>query len=412
MKFSIMIAPFTRHLPRPALAGVLMIVLLFVLGWLLPGASSKANDKAATSKPATTAKAALTVTTARPQLARLSQTLAANGDIAAWQEASIGSEANGLRLTEVLVNVGDVVTAGQTLARFSDETVQADLAQAKAALLEAQANLSEASSNAERARSLMNTGAISTQQINQLITAEQTARARVAAAEANVNAHKLRLKFTQLLAPDSGVISARSATVGAVVSNGTELFRMIRKGRLEWRAEVMASELSRIRAGTHVALVAANGTRLNGKVRMIGPTVNPQNRAALVYVDLLPAASGEAAAKPGMFARGEFTLGSGNGVTLPQQSVVVRDGFSYVFQLKPDNRVAQVKVKTGRYLQDQVEITEGISLQDEIVVSGAGFLNDGDLVRVIRSDAKSRDDKRDNTLNSKLDNKRETKDAQ
>jgi multidrug efflux pump subunit AcrA (membrane-fusion protein) len=92
--------------------------------------------------------------------------------------------------------------------------------------------------------------------------------------------------------------------------------------------------------------------------------------------------------------------------------VVVRDGFSYVFQLKPDNRVAQVKVKTGRYLQDQVEITEGISLQDEIVVSGAGFLNDGDLVRVIRSDAKSRDDKRDNTLNSKLDNKRETKDAQ
>lgn len=412
MKFSIMIAPFTRHLPRPALAGVLMIVLLFVLGWLLPGASSKANDKAATSKPATTAKAALTVTTARPQLARLSQMLAANGDIAAWQEASIGSEANGLRLTEVLVNVGDVVTAGQTLARFSDETVQADLAQAKAALLEAQANLSEASSNAERARSLMNTGAISTQQINQLITAEQTARARVAAAEANVNAHKLRLKFTQLLAPDSGVISARSATVGAVVSNGTELFRMIRKGRLEWRAEVMASELSRIRAGTHVTLVAANGTRLNGKVRMIGPTVNPQNRAALVYVDLLPAASGEAAAKPGMFARGEFTLGSGNGVTLPQQSVVVRDGFSYVFQLKPDNRVAQVKVKTGRYLQDQVEITEGISLQDEIVVSGAGFLNDGDLVRVIRSDAKSRDDKRDNTLNSKLDNKRETKDAQ
>jgi RND family efflux transporter MFP subunit len=412
MKFSIMIAPLTRHLPRPALAGVLMIVLLFVLGWLLPGASSKANDKAVTSKPATTAKAALTVTTARPQLARLSQTLAANGDIAAWQEASIGSEANGLRLTEVLVNVGDVVTAGQTLARFSDETVQADLAQAKAAWLEAQANLSEASSNAERARSLMNTGAISTQQINQLITAEQTARARVAAAEANVNAHKLRLKFTQLLAPDSGVISARNATVGAVVSNGTELFRMIRKGRLEWRAEVMASELSRIRAGTHVTLVAANGTRLNGKVRMIGPTVNPQNRAALVYVDLLPAASGEAAAKPGMFARGEFTLGSGNGVTLPQQSVVVRDGFSYVFQLKPDNRVAQVKVKTGRYLQDQVEITEGISLQDEIVVSGAGFLNDGDLVRVIRSDAKSRDDKRDNTLNSKLDNKRETKDAQ
>ncbi|MFM8465328.1 MAG: efflux RND transporter periplasmic adaptor subunit, partial [Burkholderiaceae bacterium] len=130
--------------------------------------------------------------------------------------------------------------------------------------------------------------------------------------------------------------------------------------------------------------------------------------AALVYVDLLPVAGGESAAKPGMFARGEFTLGSGNGVTLPQQSVVVRDGFSYVFQLKPDSRVAQVKVKTGRYLQDQVEITEGISLQDEIVVAGAGFLNDGDLVRVTRSVAASPDNKQD----QKRDNKRETKDAQ
>lgn len=390
---------FDHHLPRPALAGVLMIMLLTMLVWLLPSANSNANDKAASTKPANSAKPALTVTIARPQLTRLPQTLAANGDIAAWQEASIGSEANGLRLTEVLVNVGDVVRAGQLLARFSDETIQADLAQVRAALLEAQATLNEASTNAERARSLMNTGALSTQQINQFITAEQTARARVAAAEANLNAQRLRLKFTQLLAPDSGVISARSATVGAVVANGTELFRMIRKGRLEWRAEVMASELARIRPGTAVTLVAANGTRLSGKVRMIGPTVNPQNRAALVYVDLLPAGSGEAAAKAGMFARGEFTLGSGNGVTLPQQAVVVRDGFSYVFQLKPDNRVVQQKVKTGRYLQDQVEITEGLSLQDEVVVAGAGFLNDGDLVKVTRSDAATRD------------NKRETKDA-
>lgn len=393
-----LIRPLSRRLPRSAIASLAMLLMLAV--WLLLTPSSKANDKAASNKPPSAAKAALTVNTARPQLTRISQTLAANGDIAAWQEASIGSEANGLRLTEVLVNVGDVVRVGQTLARFSDETVRADLAQAHAALLEAQATLTEASSNAERARSLLNTGAISTQQINQFLTGEQIARARLASAEAAVGAQKLRLKFTQLRAPDSGVISARSATVGAVVANGTELFRMIRKGRLEWRAEVMASELSRIRVGSEVTLVAANGARLNGKVRMIGPTVNPQNRSALVFVDLLPVAAGEALAKPGMFARGEFLLGSGNGITLPQQAVVVRDGFSYVFQVKPDGRVSQLKVKTGRYLQGHVEITEGISLQDEVAVAGAGFLNDGDLVRVIRSNAVDRD------------NKRETKDAQ
>ncbi len=361
---------------RPVTATLATLAVLLAASWLLPRSGT-----AATEKPATSAKPVLTVTTARPQLAQLPQLLAANGDIAAWQEASIGSEANGLRLTEVLVNVGDAVRAGQVLARFSEDTVQADLAQSRAALLEAQATLAEAASNAERARTLAGTGALSTQQINQYQTGEQTAKARVAAAEAGLAAQKLRLKFTQLLAPDDGVISARTATVGAVVANGTELFRMIRKGRLEWRAEVMASELARIRAGTAVSVLAANGTRLNGKVRMIGPTVNPQSRSALVYVDLLPAAAGDAPAKAGMFARGEFALGSGNGVTVPQQAVVVRDGFSYVFRLNADGRVSQLKVKTGRYLRDRVEITEGVSLDSDLVVAGAGFLNDGDTVR-------------------------------
>lgn len=377
------------RLSRPAIATIATLGILLSAGWLLPRAGTAANDKPA-GKPGASASAAkpvLTVTTARPQLAQLPQLLAANGDIAAWQEASIGSEANGLRLTEVLVNVGDRVRAGQVLARFSEDTVQADLAQAKASLLEAQATLAEAASNAERARTLANTGALSTQQINQYQTAEQTAKARVAAAEAALAAQNLRLKFTQLLAPDDGVISARTATVGAVVANGTELFRMIRKGRLEWRAEVMASELARIKPGTAVTLQAANGTTLQGKVRMIGPTVNPQNRSALVYVDLSPAAAGDAPAKAGMFARGEFTLGSGNGVTVPQQAVVVRDGFSYVFRMNADGRVSQLKVKTGRYLKDRVEITDGITLDSDLVVAGAGFLNDGDMVRIAATKA-------------------------
>ncbi len=375
------------RLSRPAIATVASLAVVLAAGWLLPRSGNAASEKnppakAAGASAAGQAKPVLTVSTAKAQLLQLPQTLAANGDIAAWQEASIGSEANGLRLTDVLVNVGDSVRAGQVLARFSEDTVQADLAQSRAALLEAQATLAEAASNAERARTLSNTGALSTQQINQYQTAEQTAKARVAAAEAALVAQKLRLKFTQLLAPDDGVISARTATVGAVVANGTELFRMIRRGRLEWRAEVTASELARIRTGTAVTLQAANGTRLTGKVRMIGPTVNPQNRSALVYVDLAPAPAGEAAAKAGMFARGEFALGSGQGLTVAQQAVVVRDGFSYVFRVNPDGRVSQLKVKTGRYLQDRVEVVDGVSLDAELVVAGAGFLNDGDLVRV------------------------------
>ncbi len=375
----------TRKLRSWALGIVLvLIVIAVVLSLSSPPPAEDAEDQTAgrSQTAAPPARPALTVATARPQMMTLQQTLVANGDIAAWQEASVGSEANGLRLTDVLVNVGDTVRAGQVLARFSDETVQADLAQARAALMEAQATLAEATSNAERARTLATTGALSTQQINQYQTAEQTARARVAAAEASVNAQRLRLKFTQLVAPDDGVISFRAATVGAVVPAGTELFRMIRKGRLEWRAEVMATELARVRPGTTVRVTAANGTLLTGKVRSIGPTVNPQNRTALVYVDLAAATAGTVPARAGMFARGEFDIGSGSALTVPQQAVVVRDGFSYVFRVNADSRVSQLKVTTGRYLKDRVEVVEGLAPEAVLVTAGAGFLNDGDLVRV------------------------------
>lgn len=375
---------FTRKRVLVVTLIVVIVALVVAVAVIASRARSPAMDAAKTME----ARPALTVTTATPQQTRLPIRLTANGNIAAWQEASIGSETSGLRLVEVRVNVGDAVSAGQVLATFSAETVQADVALARASLAEAEANAADASANAARARTLQATGALSTQQINQYLTAELTAKARVEAARAGLSAWQLRLKQTQLLAPDSGVISARSATVGAVVAPATELFRMIRQGRLEWRAEVTSSELSRIRPGTQAFVTAANGTELRGTVRMIAPTVDPLSRSALVYVDL-PAAplkdtsrSG-APARAGMFARGEFDLGVSIALTVPQQAVVVRDGFSYVFRILPDNRVSQVKVQTGRRLADRVEILGGIGPEARIAVSGAGFLNDGDLVKTV-----------------------------
>jgi len=340
------------------------------------------KDKQAVQKPA------LSVTTAKPQTASLPIKLSANGNVAAWQEAVIGSESNGLRLTDVRVNVGDAVRAGQVLAVFSGDTVNADVAQARASVLEAEANAAEAAANAQRARSLQTTGAISAQQISQYLTAEQTANARIASAKAQLATQQLRLKYTQVTAPDSGVISARSATVGSVVAAGTELFRMIRQSRLEWRAEVTANELLNIKPGMAAQVKAANGSVLTGKVRMIAPTVDPQTRNALVYVDL-PAstANSNAPFKAGMYASGEFEMGSSNALTVPQQAIAVRDGFSYVFRLNADQRVSQLKVEPGRRLAERIEILKGITPETTIVVSGAGFLNDGDLVRNVAAPA-------------------------
>lgn len=297
----------------PTAFAVIAACVLATGGALVFSGASRAADEPKAGQP----RPALTVSTAQPQRMQVPLRLAANGNIAAWQEASIGAESNGLRLTDVRVNVGDVVKAGQVLATFSADTVLADVAQSRASLLEAQANAAEAAANADRARSLQATGALSQQQIQQFTTAEQTAKARVEASKAALNAQQLRLKYTQVVAPDSGVISARTATVGAVVGAGTELFRMVRKGRLEWRAEVTSTELRRIQPGAKVSVTAASGATVEGTVRTIAPTVDPQTRNALVYVDLPQNTDFRA----GMFARGDFALGSSDALTVPQEGV-------------------------------------------------------------------------------------------
>ena len=361
-----------KHSYRIPLA---VLCLLAAAAALLAGASSRATPPSPT---ASAPRPALTVSTAEPRREQLARQLPANGNVAAWQEASIGSESNGLRLAEVRVNVGDQVRAGQLLARFAADTVQADLAQARAGLQEARAALSQAQANAERARALNATGAMSQQEILQYATAAQTAQARVQAAQAAMDTQRLRLKHTEVRAPDAGVISARQATVGAVAGAGTELFRMLRQGRLEWRAEVGSSDLAQIRPGTPALVSTAGGAQVRGKVRMLAPTVDVQTRNALVYVDL-PA---HPDLRAGMFARGEFLLGQRESLTVPLSAVVVRDGFHHVFEVDADNRIHMRRVQTGQRVDGRVEIAEGLSREARVVQQGGAFLNDGDLVRV------------------------------
>jgi HlyD family secretion protein len=362
--------------PRTGI-GVLAVAGLAATLSMLPGV------RAADGKPATAPRPSLTVTVVQPQPATVPLTVAANGSIAAWQEASVGAEANGWRLADVRVNVGDRVRRGDVLATFSPELAEADLAQARASMAEAEATLAEAAANAQRARDLQPSGALSAQQITQFMTAERTAAARLEAQRATVRVQQLRLAQTRVLAPDDGVISARSATVGAVVPAGQELFRLIRKGRLEWRAELAASDLARVRPGQTVRLAPAGGSSIQGSVRMLAPTVDPATRNGLVYVDLPQ----PGAARAGMFASGEFELGSRQALTLPQTAVQQRDGFSQVMVAGADGRVSQRKVSTGQRVGDRIVITAGLDAAARVVASGGGFLADGDSVRVVDAPA-------------------------
>lgn len=333
--------------------------------------------------PAAAAKAALTVTVVAPKQERWPLTVSANGSVAAWQEALIGAEAQGLRLVDLRAQVGDRVAKGAVLALLQSDTLSADLAVSRASLAEAEAALAEAQANAERARQLQPSGALSSQQIQQYLTAEMTAKARVASAKARVSADEVRLAQTRIVAPDAGVISARSATLGMVVAPGTELFRLIRQGRLEWRAEVPAADLARLRPGTPAELELPEGRMLAGKVRMVAPTVETTTRNGLVYVDLPH--PGEA--RPGTYARGRFAFGDQPAITVPQAALVMRDGFNYLLQVLPDERVRQLKVEVGRRQGDRVEIRTPLPAEARFVAQGGGFLADGDRVRVVASGA-------------------------
>ena len=354
---------------------LLTIVALAFLGFKL---TQGRPDEVAETKSQASAKAALTVDLVKPTRTLMNQSIAANGSIAPWQEAVIGSESNGLMLTQVLVNVGDKVKKGQLLAQFSASTITSDIAQAQANLAEAKANALEAADNAARARSIKDTGALSTQQIEQYFALEATSKARVAAAEATLQSNQIRNKQTKVIAPDSGSISARAATVGAVVSSGQELFKLIRQGRLEWRAELPSSDIGQIKNGMTANLTLPDGNTIIGKVRTLSPVIDTQTRNAIVFVDI-PAGS----AKAGMFARGTFNIGTKEVLTLPAAAVVMKDGFAYAMQVGADGRVKQVKVETGEREGGNVEIIGlDVALNSNFVASGGAFLADGDLVAI------------------------------
>lgn len=353
-----------------------------------PSAASVAAQAKASA--ARSARPSLSVQVARPTQADWPLELSANGAIAAWQEAVVGAELSGLRLDAVLVNVGDRVRRGQVLATLASEAVRADIQNAQASLQEAQALAAEAKSNADRARNLRAADAISAQEAQRSLTSEQTALARVESAKAQLAAQALRGRQTRVVAPDDGVISSRTATVGTVVQPGLELFRLIRQSRLEWRAELPSADLGRVQPGMKAVATPPGGQPVEGRVRMVAPTVDGGTRNGLVYVDL-PASAAQAGARAGMFAAGKLAVGQAGGLTVPQTAVLLRDGFSYVFVLEgvpPGQQAAQasvrqVKVKVGRRQGERIEVLEGLKQGTQVVAAGVAFLADGDTVRVV-----------------------------
>jgi RND family efflux transporter MFP subunit len=363
---------FTHNLTRSRLLPLAAAILLLVSGALL-----LKSPAAPAAGPADAANAGLSVSVVQPQLANWGRSLQLSGGVFAWQTATIASEEAGLRLTEVLVDVGSVVKRGQLLARLADNTIMADLRAQDAAVAQARAKLSQAKAEADRSRVVKDSGALSEQQVTAYVIAEQTAQAGLDSALAAMETLRIKLGHTRILAVDDGVISSRSATLGNVVAAGTELFQLVRQRRVEWRAEITGKQLGALKPGQTATVTLPDGRQVSGRLRLVGPTLDNNTRSGLAYVDL-PAGS---AAVPGMYVRGEIDTGQVPALIVPGSAVVQRDGNSYVFEKDGSSKVAQHQVQTGRRKGELVEITSGITAQSQLVRSGGGFLKDGDPVQ-------------------------------
>ncbi len=325
------------------------------------------------------AKASLTVTAGQAESRSIVLDVVASGSVAAWQEMSLGVEVAGHRVERVFVEVGDQVRAGQPLLQLDTRTLQVDLRRAEAGHAQARANLDLATAGATRGATLLERQLISQSNFDELRSAQAAAEAQLQSAAAERDAARLRLSYATLRAPDAGVVSGRVVQPGQIVASGVELLRLIRQGRLEWRAELAESDLVRVTPGANVWVRAPDGTDVAGKVRAISPALDTASRTALVYADL-PAPG---ALRAGMFAEGRIALGSVQARVLPREAVVVRDGYSYVFVLGEDSRVSQRRIETATASADVVPVRAGLKDGERVAVRGAGFLSDGDLVRVV-----------------------------
>jgi HlyD family secretion protein len=328
------------------------------------------------------AGSALAVSTTSPRAEQFARTVVATGSVYAWQEAVIGSEVGGYRVAAVNVDVGDKVRKGQELVRLSSEMLVAEVAAKKAAKAQADAQLITAASNLRRAESLVGSGAVSESERVRLKSEELAAQARVEAAASDLTASELKLRYTRVVAPDDGVVTSRTVVVGQIAQAGGEMVRLLRQSRVEWRAEVPEGRIREIKAGQDVRVTTADGTDLIGKVRAVAPTIQAGTRTGLIYVDLPKSDN----ARPGMFARGEIETSRSAASTLPLASVVVRDGYSYVFVVNDKQGVERRRVETGTVRNGRVEVVSGVQQGERVVERGAGFLKDGDRIRVVDAD--------------------------
>lgn len=363
--------------------------------------------------------ASASVTTVQVQRAPIRETISANGTVEAFDLLSVSPRASGLQIEAVTVREGDRVSAGQVLAVLDDSVLRAQIQQAEAQVASAQAQVTQAEARVaqdeaeaaeakdqyDRYVALFNQGAISEEELvtrrTQFTTAQQSigssvaavdsANATVRSTKAEVDRLLTQLSQTEVLAPASGVIATKSASVGNTASTGTPLFEIISGDQLELALTIPQTQLPKVNPGASVQITSSADAnlQLQGSVRSIDPVVDSQSRKATVKVSL----PGSDRIRSGMFLQAAIVTGSRQGVVVPAEAVLPQSNGNFVVYTLEANGSAKANVvdigdrtSANGTQSAQVEITSGLNPDATVIVEGASYIQDGDTVNVV-SDA-------------------------
>ncbi len=348
----------------------------------------------------------VTVSEASPR--NFSETVFVTGSLIAREEILVLAEVEGLRIIEIRAEEGDRVEKGQILAKLETETLSSQLAQntallnradaaiaqARSQIVEAEANVIEAEASLKRAKPLQSSGYLSESLFDQREALAKTARARLVASrdglalteadKARIKAERRELEWrlmkTDIKAPETGIVSNRTARLGAIAAAvGEPLFRIIENGEIEFDAEIPEARIGTVKVGQETKIDVAGGNDVTGKVRLISPAIDPMTRLgrARIFIGDNPSL------RIGSFAKGSIETASGSGLAVPAPAILYSASGPSVQRIV-DGRVQTVSVETGLVAGGYVEIRKGLSAGDIVVAKAGTFLRDGDAVRPVR----------------------------
>lgn len=364
------------------LAMIIVVVLLLAGGFSVV---RRLSDRKALAKETETL-AVPTVAVTQPKAEAGNDPLTLPAQLQAFTQSAIYSRTNGylLRWTH---DIGSHVNKGELLADIDTPEVDQELSQAKAARQQIEAQLQLAKSSAERWTNLRKTDSVSQQEADQQTSAYTQAQANLAAADANVRRLEQLESFKHIYAPFSGVITRRNVDTGALINAGStgqqrELFDVAQVDPLRVYVSVPQSDAPSIKTGmsAYITLQEFPGQKFTGKVVRTADAIDPATRTLLTEIDvpnkgehLLPGAYAQVA-----FAVPVQTMR----LTVPVNALLFRGEGPRVAVVGPDQKVHLKAVMIGRDFGTKLEILNGVTAQDQIVLNPADSLEDGQQVNV------------------------------